>query len=254
MVVEADAVFVCAGAIGTPALLQRSGLRRNIGRGLKLHPTVKIAAEFPDTFDDHGYVPMHQVKEFAPDITLGGSVFRSGYVALALGDSWAENAAHMSSWRNMAVYYASIRSEGHGRVVALPGLAAPLVTYRLTRGDMSRLARGLVHLAELLFAAGAVRLFPSIEGAPPIERPDQIVQLWDLVHPAKVGLMTIHLFSSVGMGERRAVTGTDSHGKVWDVDNLFVNDASLLPDAPGVNPQGTIMAIAARNARAFLAR
>jgi choline dehydrogenase-like flavoprotein len=32
-----------------------------------------------------------------------------------------------------------------------------------------------------------------------------------------------------------------------------VNDASLLPDAPGVNPQGTIMAIAARNSDHFLA-
>jgi choline dehydrogenase-like flavoprotein len=35
--------------------------------------------------------------------------------------------------------------------------------------------------------------------------------------------------------------------------NVFVNDASLLPDAPGVNPQGSIMAIAVRNARAFIA-
>jgi choline dehydrogenase-like flavoprotein len=32
-----------------------------------------------------------------------------------------------------------------------------------------------------------------------------------------------------------------------------VNDASLLPDAPGVNPQGTVMAIASRNVAAFLA-
>ena len=29
---------------------------------------------------------------------------------------------------------------------------------------------------------------------------------------------------------------------------LYVNDASLLPTSPGVNPQGTIMAIARRNA------
>jgi choline dehydrogenase-like flavoprotein len=35
--------------------------------------------------------------------------------------------------------------------------------------------------------------------------------------------------------------------------NLWVNDASLLPDAPGVNPQGTVMAFAVRNARHFIA-
>jgi choline dehydrogenase-like flavoprotein len=36
------------------------------------------------------------------------------------------------------------------------------------------------------------------------------------------------------------------------VANLRVNDASLLPDAPGVNPQGTVMAIAQRNVDEFL--
>ncbi|MBV8951601.1 MAG: hypothetical protein JOZ99_12050, partial [Actinobacteria bacterium] len=35
--------------------------------------------------------------------------------------------------------------------------------------------------------------------------------------------------------------------------NLRVNDASLLPDAPGVNPQSGIMTIAARNSDQFLA-
>jgi choline dehydrogenase-like flavoprotein len=33
---------------------------------------------------------------------------------------------------------------------------------------------------------------------------------------------------------------------VWGFDNVRINDASLVPDALGVNPRGTIMAIAAR--------
>ena len=69
---HADDTFVCAGATQTPALLQRSGIRYNIGRGLKMHPTVKIAARF-DSLIDHGDVPMHRVTEFAPGLTIGGS-------------------------------------------------------------------------------------------------------------------------------------------------------------------------------------
>jgi choline dehydrogenase-like flavoprotein len=55
------------------------------------------------------------------------------------------------------------------------------------------------------------------------------------------------------MGEDRSRCGADSFGRVHGTRNVFVNDASLLPDAPGVNPQGSIMAIAVRNARAFIA-
>ena len=85
---RAEHVFVCAGASQTPALLQRSGIRRNIGNGLKMHPTVKIAARFPHPID-HGDVPMHRVTEFAPGLTIGGSASRRGHVALALADSSA---------------------------------------------------------------------------------------------------------------------------------------------------------------------
>ena len=127
--IRADHVFVCAGAIQTPALLQRSGIRRNIGNGLKMHPTVKIAARFPQPID-HGDVPMHRVTEFAPGLTIGGSASRRGHVALALADSAADYADALADWENVAVYYAAIRSEGRGRVLAVPGFAAPLVTYR----------------------------------------------------------------------------------------------------------------------------
>jgi choline dehydrogenase-like flavoprotein len=253
LTISADHVFVCAGAVETPALLQRSGIRHNVGSGLKMHPTIKLAARFDHEVGDHESVPVHQVKEFAPHLTLGGSVSRPGYVALALADSWATNAQAMREWDRVAVYHAAIRSDGHGRVLAVPGLRTPLVSYRLTEADLSRLARGLVHLAELLFAAGAVELYPSITGAPSLRRPADIAGLWAGVTRADANLMTVHLCSSVPMGENRISAGADSYGRVWGYRNLRVNDASLLPDAPGVNPQGTIMAFAVRNVDHFLA-
>jgi choline dehydrogenase-like flavoprotein len=65
--------------------------------------------------------------------------------------------------------------------------------------------------------------------------------------------MTVHLTSSVRMGQEGALSGADSFGRVWGAQHLRVNDASLIPDAPGVNPQAAIMMIAARNAEHFLA-
>jgi choline dehydrogenase-like flavoprotein len=244
---------VCAGAIQTPALLQRSGIRRNVGRGLKMHPTVKVAARFLAPVD-HGDVPMHRVTEFAPGLTIGGSASRRGHVALALADSDADYADALANWEHVAVYYAAIRSEGAGRVLALPGVHAPLVTYQLTEGDMSRLARALVHLGEVLLAAGATELYPSVTGGTVARAPEDMVRWWDALTRNRANLMTVHLTSTIRIGERRARTATDSFGRVWDFDNLRVNDASLLPDAPGVNPQGTIMAIAARNSDQFISQ
>lgn len=251
--IEADHVVVCGGAIQTPALLQRSGVRRRIGRGLKLHPTIKIAARFPFAVD-HGDVPMHRINDFSPHLTLGGSISRRGYVAMALAESGEPFADALADWESVGVYYAAIRSEGSGLVIAVPGLEAPVVTYRLTPGDMSRLARGLLHLGELLLAAGATELYPSVGGAGVARSVADLGRWWDAVTPATANLMTIHLTSSVRMGEDRARTGTDSFGRVHGYENLRVADASLLPDAPGVNPQAGIMAIADRNAAHFLSQ
>ncbi len=251
--IRAEHVFVCAGATQTPNLLQRSGIRRNIGNGLKMHPTVKIGARFPHPID-HGEVPMYRVTEFAPALTIGGSASRRGHVALALADSGADFADALANWENVAVYYAAIRSEGGGRVLALPGLRAPLLTYNLTEGDMSRLARALVHLGEVLLASGATELYPSVTGGITARSSKDLLQWWDAMTRNRANLMTVHLTSSVRIGEDRSRTGTDSFGRVWGFDNLRVNDASLIPDAPGVNPQGPVMAIAARNSDQFLAQ
>jgi choline dehydrogenase-like flavoprotein len=213
---------------------------------------VKIAARFTEELD-HGDVPMHRVTEFSPNLTIGGSASRRGHVALALADSGADFTDALHDWERVAVYYAAIRSEGAGRVVALPGLRAPVVTYRLTDGDMSRLARGLVHLGEVLLAAGATELYPSVVRGAVVRSPDDLVDWWDSVTRSRTNVMSVHLTSTVRIGEDRERAGADSFGRVRGVRNLRVNDASLLPDAPGVNPQGAIMAIAARNSDHFLA-
>ena len=251
--IRAEHVFVCAGAIQTPALLQRSGIRAGIGSGLKVHPMIKIAARFAHPLD-HGGVPMQVITEFGPNLSIGGSASRRGQVAMALADATSDYGEALADWEHVSVYYAAIRSEGHGRVVAVPGLRAPVVTYRLTEGDMSRLARGLVHLGEVLLASGATELYPSVADAPVVRSPGELATWWDAVTRNRTNLMTVHLTSSVRMGEDRSRTGTDSFGRVWGYENLRVGDASLVPDAPGVNPQGTIMAIAARNGDHFLAR
>ncbi|MGW0519875.1 GMC family oxidoreductase N-terminal domain-containing protein [Crossiella sp. NPDC003009] len=245
-------VFVCAGAIQTPALLQRSGLRRNIGGNLSVHPTVKVTAEFDEPVND-GDVPVYQVKEFGSALSFGGSASRPSLLALALSENWPAFGPALARWEQLFVYYAAIQSIGRGRVLAVPGFTDPLVAYRLTRGDHELLRTGLARLMHLLLAAGASVLYPSFRGAPVVANPAGIAAATAAMTPARASLMTVHLCGTVPMGEDLARCGADSFGRVHGTVNVHVNDASLLPSAPGVNPQGTIMAVAARNVQHFLA-
>lgn len=250
--VTADAVIVCGGAIQTPALLQRSGWRRNVGANLSVHPTVKVVAEMAGATVDISEVGSVQVREFAPWLTLGASASTKAMVALALSENWSSFGGALDRWRQLVVHYAAIQTTGRGRVTAVPGRADPVVTYRLSGLDRQRLSSGLARLMHLLVAGGASSLYPVFPGAPVVTEAAGVAPAAAGFRPGRASLMTVHLAGTVPMGEARGRAGADSFGALHGAQRLWVNDASLLPWAPGINPQGTLMAVAHRNAARFL--
>jgi choline dehydrogenase-like flavoprotein len=180
-------------------------------------------------------------------LSIGGSASLPSQVALLLSDTWQESSSEMSQQRNIGVFYAAVRPQGSGRVITLPLLRDPMVTYHLTRSDLMLLGKGLEHLTHLALAAGANRVWASMRGAPCATSPDQANLLARNISRSNISLMSVHLFSSVPMGEHSSCPA-DSFGRLKAESCITINDASLLPTAPGVNPQGTIMAIAHRNA------
>lgn len=251
-IVEAENVWLCAGAVGTATLLQRSGIRRRVGATLRMHPTLKMAARFDEPTDAAADVAVHQVKPDGKKYFFGGSVSRPGQVALTLSDDWARNRTHVGDWDHMAVYYVAL-SAGRGRVIAVPGVRDPVVTYRITGSEMKMLGEGMVLLGRLLFAGGADTVFPAVRGCGALSDSKQTDSLASAVTAARASVMTVHLFSTTPMGENEELCPVDSYGRVRGTEALRVNDASLLPDAPGTNPQATVMAIAARNVAHWLA-
>jgi choline dehydrogenase-like flavoprotein len=117
---------------------------------------------------------------------------------------------------------------------------------------MSALGDGLQKLGECLFAAGAVALYPSIPGASVLCSPGDLKRIPVELSAKRASLSTLHLFSTCPMGENEFKSATDSFGKIHGVDGLYVSDSSLLPGPTIVNPQGSVMAIAHRNALRLL--
>jgi choline dehydrogenase-like flavoprotein len=253
--IDAEHVFLCAGASQTPALLRRSGIRRNVGNTFQIHPMLKVSAKFNQKVDaDKSVLPFLQVKEFWPDITIGGSFFSIGHLAMGLSDNWTNNKQLMYDAQDVATYYVSVRGTGRGSVrTGFLGEMDSVVRYDFTKNDLHNLSQGFARLGQLLFAAGAEKIFPAVQGMNYLsDRLESIRWLDEDLPKGRLSLTTVHAFASCPMGENEDICAADSFGKVYGIENLYLNDASMLPDSPGTNPQGTIMALARRNALHFI--
>jgi choline dehydrogenase-like flavoprotein len=250
-IVRAKRVVIACGAIQTPALLQRSGIRRHVGTSLAMHPMAKVTAVFPDPVNHAGMgVGVHQMKEFGPSVQLGCSISSPGYLAMSLAE--LDDARRMvdDEWAHMATYYTS-NASGSGRVLAVPGLRDPLVTFKIGSDGVGELLDGLRMLGRCLLEAGATRLIVSARGSRELDSYDALDGFLATRTGGDLALMTVHLAGTCPMGETTR-NPVDSWGAVRGADGVYVNDASLLCGAPTVNPQGAIMAVAHRNVERLL--
>jgi len=249
-----DRVFVCTGAVQTPTLLHRSRITEGIGNSLRMHPMARIAVNFDRPANNPSWgVPSLQIEEFKPHLTLGCSHSSLPHIALWLTGQAQGKREKLAEWSNMGVYYAAITGSGIGSVRNIPVIDEPFVRFPLHNQDLALLGEGLYKLGLALFEAGAKEVFNPIEGGPTITSPDGLDAIRLGIPQGRVNVTTIHLFSSCPMGEDERQCPVDSWGKLRHVENVYINDASILPNTPGVNPQGTVMAVARRNLAHFLA-
>jgi choline dehydrogenase-like flavoprotein len=244
--IEFRDLVVCAGAIQTPRLLRNSGWS-HVGDGLTLNPMVRIVARFPEPVNVPAFgVPVVQIEEFKPEMTLGCSYSAPPHLAMWLEGSPADVRRSLEDWERMAVFYVKVCGQGSGTVRTMPVLGDAFVRYKTHADDFAALSLGLSRLAEALFAAGATEVHSPLPGAGSLRSAADAQSLLGVLNGRNASLSAIHLHSTVRMGaEGRA--GANSFGVLYGADNVRVNDSSLLPTSPGVNPQGTIMAIARRN-------
>ncbi|HEV2813809.1 MAG TPA: GMC family oxidoreductase [Solirubrobacteraceae bacterium] len=238
--VDADLVVVACGAIHTPGLLGRSGVK-GAGGNLSIHPCSGVWAEFDEPVEQWRGVPQaYAVDEFAADgIMLEGWAGPPDMLALSLPAAGAEHQRLMLNARNVAQAGLMIRDSSRGRVRRLAGRT--VIRYDVNPTDAALVVQAVIRAAELELAAGAQRVHVPIRGAGPFERPEQLRGL--RAKPAQLGLSAFH-----PLGTAAAGTVVDEGLWVKGIDGLMVADGSVVPSALGVNPQLTIMALATKAA------
>jgi choline dehydrogenase-like flavoprotein len=257
--VRARIVIVAGGAVQTPALLIRSGLRSasgRLGRGLSLHPNAVVTAFFDE--DVTGWQGVHQafqVREFLSEgLLLAATNLTPPMLAAVLPAHGRELGALMADYNHIVTAGPLVEDTGTGRVTNLPGLR-PQVFYQLTDHDAERAVRGVELTAEALFTAGARRVLLPFDGAPEVRSQSDLRRLLARPVPKRsIQLYSIHLMGTARMSKdpRRGVVG--SFGEFHGVPGLFVTDASVFPGPIGINPMETVIALATRNARRLIER
>ncbi len=228
-----DIVILSAGTVGSAKILKASGFSKNIGRSVKFHPMLKLGLYFPDhIFRDTDLSPV-QVKEFSPKITIGAAATSPGIYGATFARSSLQPLELLNRYKHTTLLHASLSLEGSARL--LPG---GFLKYRFTKNDRMSLSIALDKSQELSFRMGAAEILIAGKNTIPSK---SIINGWETKN---LDITAVHITSSLPMGNSSS-NPVDSLGAFKELENLFVIDGSILPDAPGVNPQGTIMAISA---------
>ena len=266
LTIDAPLVIVAAGALRTPGVLARSGVRSpHVGEHLHLHPTTALVAEFDVPIDAwHGAMQTALCDRFAAlDDGYGATIevapAHPGLMALSL--PWRSRSRHaelMERARNNALLIVLTRDRGEG-TIAVDARAD--IHYRLAPDDGERMIAALIGCATLAFAAGARRIATLHADPLELERDASDAERTRVFNaivargtePNRLAVFSAHQMGTARMHRDPARGVTDTAGNVHGVAGLMVADAAVFPLASGVNPMLTIMALAHRNVSKRLA-
>lgn len=269
--VESKVTVVACGALCTPPLLRKSGLRNpNIGENLHIHPVTMAWGYFPEK-----NWPEKEKKSYEGGIITALSMVvskfdESGYGAIIQTPSlhpgnfsvlmpWVSGVhvkKQMCKFSRTASLFALARDKGSGKVSSPSS-----ISYHLSPHDEHNLQIGIGKALQILATAGAEEIGThhrlgrtlnvkqaSMREFEEFVEEESKRQLSGLETP----ICSAHQMGSCKMGIGERNSAVNQTGETWEVEGLYVADASVFPTALGVNPMVTVQAIAYCTAQSIL--
>ena len=228
-------VILAAGALGTTQLLLKSRLEKRLpalGKNFHCHPQWMTIGMFDEFVDSHKGA-FQSVKSADPRFREWGfkleNVF-AGPIAISLlkpGYGF-EHQLFMEQYRNMACIEVAIRDQDPG-TLRLNNKGRLQIQKTLSDGDRQRANRGNSIVKDLFTSLGAREIMTS---------------------PMQIAL---HLMGGCGIGTEASRSVVNEGFQVHGMPNLYIADSSIFPNAPGINPSLSIMALSHRASESILA-
>jgi choline dehydrogenase-like flavoprotein len=235
-----------------------------LGTRLFLHPVAAVFCEYPEPIDAHlgpmqsAYSDAFAYRSGTYGAKIEAAPTHPGLAALVMPwESRAKHAALMDSALNGCAMIAVTRDRDPG---AIDLDAEAQIRYDVSPFDGENLLAGIAGIADLAFAGGATQI-ATLHNAPirigrDAWNPRRRATFAEELAARGFGsnrqpFFSAHQMGTACMGSDPERSVVDPDGRVWGYDNLLVADASLFPQASGVNPMLTIMAMARRVAERF---
>lgn len=269
---HAPLVAVASGAIHTPLLLRRSGLRNQwIGHNLRLHPVTAAFGVFRERVLPWKGAIMTAVScepELGVDSDHYGAKLECPSLHPGLGGCVLPWGSPFQSKRSLLAFpHTSTiivlgRDSGSGYVSEKDG--RPVVDYTVSSKDSASMMVALRQACEILIAAGALRIGVPMNGIeefvcnPELTTTDPAFHAWWKkveeigTKTNQCGLFSAHQMGTARLGPSPSKGALRPDGCTWEVDNLYVCDASTFPTPSGTNPMVTIFAISHSIAQTIL--
>lgn len=270
--IRARHYVLAAGAIGSPAVLLRSGLPdpyRVVGTRTFLHPVVLSLAVMPQPVNAFSGAPQSiYTDHFLHTQPIDGPI---GYklevppvhpvlAATTLTGFGEAHARMMSDLACAQVIIALLRDGFHpestGGSVRLNNDGTPRLDYPMTPYLWDGARRALLSMAQIQFAAGAKAVFPVHEEAAPyrsLEAASGAIARFPM-EILRTRVVSAHVMGGCGMGTDLRESVVDEFGTHHHAENLSVFDGSVFPTSVGANPQLSIYGLTGRNASHLAAR
>ena len=261
--VEAGLVVVAAGAIQTPLLFQRNAIGNSsglVGYNLACHPSTAMIAEHPnDVYSWLGATVTTYAGE-TRDPKEGSYLLEAGFLgplSISTASEGGVGRDYVDFIRKSRRFLAAvtlIHDHNVGRVYLEDGRKR--IDYDLDDRDFPSLQAAIRAAARIYFAAGAERVYLPTTRRTVIESADQIDAVVDALENGKhrYKLTAYHPQGTMRMGANPKTSVVGPDGRMHDLDNVYVVDASLFPTSLLVNPQETVYAMASYVSDQIVAR
>jgi choline dehydrogenase-like flavoprotein len=249
-----SAVVLSAGTLASSIILQRSGYGGGrAGQRVAFNMASPVTLDFHEPLVhsergaqiSHYYTPSNGDSGIALETWFNPVVTQSLFMP-----GWFEqHRANMERYQHATCLGVVVGSESNGSVKAGFGTrTAVSLKYDPTDGDMIKIKRGIELACRIgIGLDGVRRVMPSTFHEIDVRTERDLEQLEDRIgDPAELSLNSAHPQGGNPISSNASKGVVDEHFRVWDSPpGLYVCDASVFPTSITVNPQLTVMALAA---------